>query len=44
LFNVLNSVSWGAPGRDITAPASFGSITGQINAPRNIQFGLKYAF
>ncbi|HZO58037.1 MAG TPA: hypothetical protein VFB63_35345, partial [Bryobacteraceae bacterium] len=44
LFNVLNSVSWGAPGRDITAPASFGSITGQINAPRNIQFGLKYRF
>ena len=44
LFNVLNSVSWGAPGRDITAPASFGSIGGQINAPRNIQFSLKYAF
>ena len=43
-FNILNSVSWGAPGRDITAPASFGSITGQINAPRSIQFGLKYRF
>ena len=44
MFNLLNFVSWGAPGRDITAPASFGSIGGQINAPRNIQFGLKYAF
>jgi len=44
MFNVLNYVSWGAPGRDITAPASFGQITGQIGAPRNIQFGLKYAF
>ncbi|MCC6294233.1 MAG: TonB-dependent receptor [Bryobacterales bacterium] len=43
-FNILNSVSWGPPGRDITSPASFGSITGQINAPRNIQFGLKYRF
>jgi hypothetical protein len=44
MFNILNSVSWGAPGRDITVPASFGSITSQINAPRNIQFGLKYRF
>jgi hypothetical protein len=44
MFNVLNSVSWGAPGRDITAPASFGQITGQSNAPRNIQFALKYQF
>ncbi len=44
MFNILNSVSWGAPGRDITTPAAFGSIGGQINAPRTIQFGLKYAF
>lgn len=44
LFNVLNSVSWGPPGRDITTPATFGAITGQINSPRNIQFGLKYMF
>ena len=44
LFNVLNYVSWGAPGRDITAPASYGAIGGQIGAPRNIQFGLKYYF
>lgn len=44
MFNILNYVSWGAPGRDITAPASFGQITGQIGAPRNIQFGLKYYF
>jgi hypothetical protein len=44
MFNVLNYVSFGPPGRDITAPATFGQITGQIGAPRNIQFGLKYAF
>ncbi len=44
LFNVLNYVSLGNPGRDITAPAGFGSIGGQINLPRNIQFGLKYFF
>ncbi|HUS04781.1 MAG TPA: hypothetical protein VMZ52_00680 [Bryobacteraceae bacterium] len=44
LFNALNHVSWGAPGRDITSPTSFGQITGQVQNPRNIQFGLKYYF
>ncbi len=44
LFNILNFVSWGPPGRDITAIGSFGQITSQVNAPRNIQFGLKYYF
>ena len=44
MFNILNFVSLGAPGRDITTPAAFGAIGGQINQPRNIQFGLKYQF
>jgi hypothetical protein len=44
MFNILNSVSWGPPGRDITTPASYGAITSQVNSPRNIQFSLKYAF
>jgi hypothetical protein len=44
LFNVLNHVSFGPPGRDITAPASFGAIGGQVNGPRSIQFSLKYQF
>ena len=44
MFNLLNFVSFGNPGRDITAPASFGTIGGQINAPRSIQFALKYQF
>jgi hypothetical protein len=44
LFNILNSVSFGPPGRDIAAPASYGAIGSQINSPRNIQFSLKYAF
>ncbi len=43
-FNILNFVSWGAPGRNISTPASFGAIGGQINPARNFQFGLKYAF
>ncbi|MBS1832025.1 MAG: TonB-dependent receptor [Acidobacteria bacterium] len=44
MFNVLNHVAWGPPGRDINNINTFGQITGQVNAPRNIQFGLKYFF
>ncbi len=43
-FNGLNHVSWGAPGRNIASPAGFGTIGSQVQAPRNIQFGLKYYF
>jgi hypothetical protein len=44
MFNAFNHASWGPPGRDITNPAAFGQITGQVQNPRNIQFGLKYYF
>ncbi len=44
MFNMLNHVSYGPPGRDITTLASFGQITSQVTTPRNIQFGLKYSF
>lgn len=43
-FNVLNHVSFGPPGRDISTPATFGAISSQAGSPRNIQFGLKYLF
>ncbi len=43
-FNIFNHVSFGPPGRDITSPGTFGALTSQIGAPRNIQFGLKYHF
>jgi len=43
-FNMFNHVSWGPPGRSISDVANFGVITGQVQAPRNIQFGLKYIF
>jgi Carboxypeptidase regulatory-like domain len=43
-FNLANHVSFGPPGRDITAVGSFGQITSQVTAPRTIQFGLKYNF
>jgi hypothetical protein len=44
MFNAFNHASWGAPSRDITSPASFGQITGQVQNPRNIQFALKFNF
>lgn len=44
MFNAFNHASWGPPGRDITNPGGFGQITGQVQNPRNIQFGLKYYF
>jgi hypothetical protein len=43
-FNALNHVSWAPPGTSVAAPASFGAVTAQVQAPRNIQFGLKYHF
>ena len=43
-FNMLNHVSWVPPGLNINSPATFGSITAQVQDPRNIQFGLKYYF
>ena len=43
-FNGLNHVSWGAPGRSLAAPASFGTVGSQVQSPRAIQFGLKYYF
>jgi hypothetical protein len=44
MFNAFNNVSWAPPGANVGAPASFGVIGGQVQAPRNIQFGLKYFF
>ncbi|MCX6606122.1 MAG: hypothetical protein NTV52_21370, partial [Acidobacteria bacterium] len=33
-----------SPARDLSAPSTFGLISGQANNPRNIQLGLKYIF
>ena len=43
-FNALNHVSWVPPALNINSPATFGTITSQVQNPRNIQFGLKYYF
>ncbi|MGH9662585.1 MAG: carboxypeptidase regulatory-like domain-containing protein [Bryobacteraceae bacterium] len=43
-YNLLNSTSFGPPGRSLASPATFGFITGAITGPRAVQFGLKYYF
>lgn len=43
-FNLMNHASFGPPGRSLATPATFGAITTQTTAPRNIQFGLKLFF
>lgn len=43
-FNLANMTMFSPPSRDISAPGTFGLISGQANNPRNIQFGLKYSF
>lgn len=43
-FNAFNHVSWTPPGAAVNNPAGFGVIGGQVQNPRNVQFGLKYHF
>jgi hypothetical protein len=43
-FNVLNHPSFGAPGRDISSPSTFGVITNTVSAPRVIELVLKVYF
>ena len=43
-FNLFNHASFGPPGRSLATPATFGLITTQTTAPRNIQFGMKVSF
>jgi hypothetical protein len=43
-FNALNHPSFGPPGRDISAPNSFGVITNTISAPRVVELVFKFYF
>ena len=41
-FNLFNRTNWGNPGTSVTG-GGFGQI-GSTNPPRNLQFGLRFAF
>ena len=44
MFNALNRVEFGNPASNIGNPETFGRITNQSNAPRNMQIALKLTF
>ncbi len=43
MFNITNSVHFGAPGVNIDA-ATFGQVTTQANLPRKVQFNARITF
>ena len=43
-FNAFNHPSFGAPGRDISVPATFGVITNTVSSPRVIELVFKVYF
>jgi Carboxypeptidase regulatory-like domain len=44
MFNAFNRVEFGNPASNIGNPETFGRITSQANAPRNMQIALKWTF
>ena len=44
MFNAFNRVEFGNPAGNIGNPETFGRITSQANAPRNMQIALKVTF
>ena len=40
-FNVLDWTNYALPGRNVSAPATFGVITGTVGTPREMQFAIK---
>ncbi len=43
MFNITNSVHFGAPGVSIDS-ATFGQVTTQANLPRKVQFNARITF
>jgi hypothetical protein len=43
IFNITNSVNFGAPGTNIDS-ATFGEVTSQKNLPRKVQFNARFSF
>jgi hypothetical protein len=44
ITNVLNHVQLGDPGMDLSDPANFGVLGGQVNTPRQMEFGIRIHF
>ncbi|MCU1383106.1 MAG: Cna domain protein, partial [Acidobacteria bacterium] len=44
IFNVFNTVNFGLPNKDVSTPATFGTISGLASDPRTMQLALRLAF
>jgi hypothetical protein len=44
VFNVFNTVNFGLPNKDISTPATFGTISSLASDPRTMQLALRFAF
>ncbi|HYG98238.1 MAG TPA: carboxypeptidase regulatory-like domain-containing protein [Terriglobales bacterium] len=44
VYNVMNHVQFGIPGRTVNSPSSFMKISGQQNGSRSMQFAFRYIF
>jgi hypothetical protein len=44
IFNVFNTVNFGIPNKDISTPATFGTISSLASDPRTMQLALRFAF
>jgi len=43
-FNLFNWVNYDFPGLNVSTPASFGKISASVDAPREMQFAVKFYF
>jgi hypothetical protein len=43
-FNVLDWTNYALPGRNVSAPATFGVISGTVGTPREMQLAVKFYF
>jgi hypothetical protein len=44
IFNVFNTVNFGLPNRDLTSPATVGTITSLASDPRTMQIAARFTF
>jgi hypothetical protein len=44
IFNVFNTVNFGLPNRDVTSPATLGTISSLASDPRTMQIAVRFTF
>jgi hypothetical protein len=44
IFNVFNTVNFGIPNKDISTPATFGTISSLSSDPRTMQLAIRLTF